>query len=116
MQTETSTVISTRYWGTDEGDLDRLALFIRHAHTLSVPVAVAINESKDLSLARLNLEKKLFPGTLSSCNVVILPIREWNGVTTALNLLVDLVAERWPGASKICFLSVEVLPTDFQFR
>lgn len=110
------TVIATRFWGTDESDLDRLAGFIRHAHTLSVPVAVAVNEQKDLSLARLNLERKLFPGTFASYNVVLLHIREWIGVTTALNSLLGLVGERWSGASRICFLSVEVLPTDFQFK
>lgn len=116
MQIETSTVIATRYWGLDEIDLDRLARFIRHARTLSVPVAVAINEGKDVSLARLNLEKKMFPGTLASWNVVLLHVKEWVGVTVALNALMTLVGERWPGAVRICFLSVEVLPTNFQFK
>lgn len=117
MQIESTTVLASRYWGANELDLERLAVFIRHSHTLPVrAVAIAINDQKDLSLARLNLERKLFPGTFASYSVFLLPMREWNGVTPALNCLLDVVAEHWPAVSKICFLSVEVLPTYFQFQ
>ncbi|CAF0728445.1 unnamed protein product [Rotaria sp. Silwood1] len=76
----------TRYYGSNEKDLEQLWRFIEQAQTYSNRILIGINIEKDLTdcITKYSQQKKL-----SNIPVDFIPIRPWIGISTPLNILLS---------------------------
>lgn len=107
-------VVGSRYYGKDASDIANLHSFLIRASQQHTAVVIAINVAKDESNAMCNLEPALAPQTLASLNTALIPVSNWNGVTAALNTIVEHVQRVHRLTKVLFFQSIEIRSTSLQ--
>ncbi|CAF1281802.1 unnamed protein product [Rotaria sordida] len=79
----------TRYYGSNEKDLEQLWRFIKQAETYSNRILIGINIEKDLTDC---IKKYSQQQILSNISVDFIPIQPWIGISTPLNILLNHIS------------------------
>ena len=84
-QIMTNLITATRYYGNNADDLQRLNRFIDQAETYSKEIFIGVHIEKDLSQCIKNVPQR--------ASVHFIPIQPWIGISTPLNILLNLVPQ-----------------------
>ena len=89
----TNLITMTRYYGTNDEDLQRLYRFIRQAQIYSKEIFIGVHVEKDFSQCIKHFAQHSEISSSSSVPVHFVPIQPWIGISTPLNILLNLIPQ-----------------------
>ena len=95
----------TRYYGTNEKDLEQLQRFIDQAKTYSSRILIGVNIEKDLTNCIEKFQESL------DIPVDFIPIKPWIGISSPLNILLNHIPAT---ETSLLIQSVEIQCTSSQ--